>query len=108
MIATETNEGMITMTRTPEEGHTFQCLAKTMIAVIENHRDHLADAMTYQFAPITQSAADYDFRLWAQDNIALHTADEYLADGTSDCICPPFLTRADFTDIDALHSKGGS
>ena len=62
------------MPRTAEQGHTRKCLAKTMIAAIENARDAYS--------------SDYDFRVWAQINGALEDADNYLADGTSDCICP--------------------
>jgi len=72
------------MARTPEEGHTYKCLAKTMIAVIENERDYLTDLKSRY----PDSTLDFDFRVWAQDNNALHVADGYLKDGTSECICP--------------------
>lgn len=54
--------------------HSKQCLAKALIAAIENLRD--------------QDYTDYDFRLDVQNNVSLQTADDYLFDGTTDCICP--------------------
>jgi len=82
-------EGTRTMTRTPEQGHTFQCLAKTMIAAIENQRDYLLDLARH---PDTypQSTLDFDFAIWAQDNGPRHQALDNLADGTSTCSCPPW------------------
>lgn len=74
--------------RTPEEGHTVRCLASAMIAAIENRRDELIDATTHRFYPITPVQADFDFRIWSQDNGAMHDADGYLADGTMSCTCP--------------------
>jgi len=64
------------VTRTPEQGHTAPCLAKAMVAAIENARDQMGPGV-------------YLFRIWAQDNTALQWADEYLATGTTQCICPP-------------------
>ena len=61
---------------TVEEGHSRPCLASAMIAAVENYRD--AEGIT-----------DHDFRLWAQDNGVLETADGYLSDELSDCKCPP-------------------
>lgn len=86
------------MPRTPEEGHTFECLSRTMIAMIENHRDYLKEALVpKQFwadaldgepkALIDQGLADHDFRIWAQDNNALHSADEWLKENPTSCIC---------------------
>lgn len=66
------------VTRTPEEGHTAACLAKAIIAAVENVRDANAD----------MDGGDRYFRLSAQDNYFLVIADEYLADGMTECICP--------------------
>lgn len=62
--------------RTPEEGHTKQCLAAAMIAVIQDARDD-------------EHTGDVGFRLLAQSNAPLYMADKYLADGTATCTCPP-------------------
>ena len=63
------------VTRTPEEGHSRKCLAKAMIAAIENLRD--------------SSTSDIEFRIDSQNNTALIWADSYLANGDTECICPP-------------------
>lgn len=60
--------------RTAEQGHTKQCFARTMISVIENMRDD-------------PNYTDIGFRLDIQDNVVMHLADEYLKDGTSNCLC---------------------
>lgn len=54
--------------------HSKECLAAALIATVENFRDE--DGMT-----------DLDFRLVAQDHTFLTVADEYLADGTKECVC---------------------
>ena len=76
--------------RTPEEGHTFQCMAKTMIAAIENQRDYLADVIKSRFAPISQSSADFEFATWVQDNGARYDAERYYDERLTECTCPPF------------------
>ena len=53
--------------------HTKDCLAGAMISAIENMRDG--------------AGSDFDFRIMAQDNLALVWADDYLASGTSVCRC---------------------
>ena len=75
------------MARTPEEGHTPKCLAQAMICAIENYRDEVIRVMGDEGGN-DSSLAQFDFRIWAQNNDALHWADEYLADGTATCICP--------------------
>lgn len=73
--------------RTPEQGHSVRCLAQAMISAIENARD--ARSELFGGDEYTQ---EVEFRLWAQDNIALQWADEYLKDGTADCLCDPIDT----------------
>lgn len=63
------------VSRTPEHGHTKRCLAKSLITSIENWRDD-------------ETVSDYSFRMVAQDNTWLHEADEWLAIGEAECICP--------------------
>ena len=65
---------MYPIKRTPEQGHTKQCLAKALITSIENWRD--ADIY------------DHEFRSFAQWNEWLAEADEWLASGLTECICP--------------------
>lgn len=60
--------------RTPEQGHTKRCLAKALIAAIENLRD--------------DSGSDVDFRIAVQDNVPLEWADSYLTEGVTECLCP--------------------
>lgn len=61
--------------RTPEQGHTRRCLAKALIAAVENLRD--TDAMT-----------DLDFRVQVQEGVPLQWADMYLNEGITECLCP--------------------
>lgn len=104
------------MTRTPEQGHTPQCLAKAMIAAIENYRDELANHLVHN--PENASTVEFDFRVWAQDNNAMHWADLYLSEGTTDCICPmdpidlfrqgrPYYTRRHVEAIAAAAEAEG-
>lgn len=68
-----------------EEGHTKACLASAMICAIQNWRDE-------------PSTTDHDFRLMAQDNEFLATADDYLnVSQISDCICPPKVREQEWT-----------
>jgi hypothetical protein len=62
--------------RTPEQGHTKACLAKTMIAVIENMRDD-------------PNYTDVGYAIDAGGTYIYHLAFDYLQDGTANCICPP-------------------
>jgi len=64
---------MYPIKRTPEQGHTKRCLAKALITSIENWRD---------------AYDDHDFRIAAQRNYWLDDADEWLAVGMTECICP--------------------
>jgi hypothetical protein len=61
--------------RTPEQGHTRACLAKAIVTSVQGWVE--ADDIT-----------DFDFRSAAQDNAFLTEADEWLASGTVECICP--------------------
>lgn len=69
-------------TRPIEWLHSVQCQAKAVIAAVENLRDtHLeARADTRHLA--------LDMRVALQENMPLQWADEYLASGTTQCICP--------------------
>jgi hypothetical protein len=71
--------------RTPEEGHTAACQAKAMITAIENWRDMVVDDAARIGMP---SLGDGGFRTWAQDNQAMHDADNLLIEGLTECICP--------------------
>jgi hypothetical protein len=71
--------------RTPEQGHTARCLAKALIAAIENYRDDVVGDAERMGKPWI---ADYDFRLRAQENGFLWVADGYLEEGLTECICP--------------------
>lgn len=76
-------------TRTPEQGHTAECLASAMKCAVENARDaFVSDARG------NADMAQHEFRLWAQRNDALTWADQYLADGTCTCTCPPWHCTA--------------
>lgn len=66
---------MYPIKRTPERGHTKQCLAKALITSIENWRD-------------AWDINDHDFRISAQRNEWLAEADEWLETGMTVCICP--------------------
>jgi hypothetical protein len=52
--------------------HTKKCLARAIIAAVENARDALDT---------------FDFRIYAQENRFLADADGYLADALMDCVC---------------------
>jgi hypothetical protein len=56
-------------------GHRKACLAKTMIAVLENWRDD-------------PNYSDVGFAIDTNSNQVYHTAYNYLNEGTSTCICP--------------------
>lgn len=66
---------MYPIKRTPEQGHTKRCLAKALITSIENWKD-------------AYDIDDHDFRIAAQRNVALEEADEWLAVGMTECVCP--------------------
>lgn len=68
--------------RTPEQGHVAACLAKAIIAAVENVRD------AFIAAHPDPEASRVGFRLAAQANDFLTIADGYLADGMTECICP--------------------
>lgn len=70
--------------RTPEQGHTAQCMAKAMIAAIENLRDSTILDCSRQ-----GMGTETSFRLALQDNTPLAWADSYLVNGDTECICPP-------------------
>lgn len=72
--------------RTPEQGHTFECLAAAMICAIENERDALKNVRPEDVAGVSP---DTHFRLWLQENGPLQEADSYLADGMTQCYCEP-------------------
>jgi len=77
--------------RTPEQGHTKECLAKAMIVAIENLRD--------------DAVSDVEFRVGLQEGLPLDWADQYLREGVTVCLCPdptPDLTDND----DALAELG--
>lgn len=76
------------MGRTPEQGHTVACMAAAVIAAVENIRDSLKDQQSARFAPLTASAADFEFATWLQDNGPRWDAERYLQDGTMTCVCP--------------------
>jgi len=57
-----------------EHMHSKRCLASALISAVENLRD--AERMT-----------DHQFRMNAQEGSFLAMADDYLADGLSDCLC---------------------
>jgi hypothetical protein len=76
---------MYPVTRTPEEGHSAACLAKAIIAAVENYRDAVVGDATRLGRP---ELADFDFRIEAQRNGFLVEADSYLAGGLTECICP--------------------
>ena len=86
------------MARTPEQGHSAACLAKAMIAAIENLRDvHIDDARRLG----QPSLGDHGFTLDAQDNRFLDEAFGYLDDNTISCVCPdlePYPVDADDDD----------
>ena len=63
-----------TTTMPAEYLHSSRCLAHALICAVENLRD-------------SQGASAHDFRMSVQDNLPLAWADEYLADGTADCLC---------------------
>lgn len=73
------------MPRPTEHLHSKKCLATAILCAVENWRD--AEGMT-----------DHEFRLMAQDNDFLHTADEYLNTGTCTCTCPPCFNIGCCTD----------
>jgi hypothetical protein len=84
-------------TRRPsiEEGHTKACLASSMIAAIENWRD-------------AEGVTDHDFRLMAQDNTFLETADDYLnVSQLSDCKCPERRAEESHTWTVTCLYRGG-
>lgn len=60
--------------RTPEQGHTRRCLAKAMIAAVENLRD--------------DAVSDLEFRTGLQEGLPLQWADLYLTEGMTVCLCP--------------------
>lgn len=62
--------------------HHPRCLAKAVIAAVENLRDSHLDAK----ADATHLALD--FRVALQENMPLEWADGYLLDGTTECVCP--------------------
>jgi hypothetical protein len=70
--------------RTPEQGHSAQCLAKALIAAIENIRDQQLE----DDRRVGTQFADYEFRLAAQRGDFLQEADRYLTEGLTECICP--------------------
>lgn len=70
-------------TRPIEWLHSVQCQAKAVIAAVENLRDAQA-----QDNPEDSTRGALDFRISLQDNVPLQWADEYLASGTAQCICP--------------------
>jgi len=106
---------MYEIKRTPEQGHTRACLAKAMITAIENLRDmdEVRDAWLRRHSqrgegPAFESSLDFDFRVAVQKNEALTMADGYLADGTTECICPtPDPTPTDLLPEDALTDLRG-
>jgi hypothetical protein len=54
--------------------HSTRCQARALISAVENLRDE------HRYTP-------HDFRLELQSGTPLAWADEYLASGTSDCLC---------------------
>jgi hypothetical protein len=94
---------MFDVKRTREQGHTAQCRAKALITAIENARDVAVSDCARVFTTVDWSvedpkqvtdlrkataAASYDFGIQAQNGTFLETADDMLADGTTECICP--------------------
>lgn len=77
--------------RTPEEGHTRRCLAKAVIAAVENLRD-------------SSEESDYSFRLALQQNYPLLLADQYLGTGMTECLCPP-LHRHEWVYVDPMDTR---
>lgn len=63
------------MARTAEQGHTKRCLARTMISVLENMRDDV-------------HYSDIGFAIDANGTYVYQLSFSYLADGTSNCLCP--------------------
>ena len=67
-------------TRTPEQGHSAECLAYAINAAIGEKYLSLTTVADGE-------SPDYVFRIWAQDNGPLHRADETLKSGEQTCYC---------------------
>lgn len=76
--------------------HHPTCLAKAVINAVENLRDSHLEAK----ADATHLALD--FRVALQENLPLTWANEYLLDGTTECLCPEPWPNEDDPAIAAL------
>lgn len=71
--------------RPAEHLHSKRCLASAIISAVENIRD-------------MENFSDHEFRLAAQDNDFLASADQYLQEGIATCTCPPCFNPGCCTD----------